>query len=141
MFSGAFASVFSGSAALVLPAGYIGPAMAQAALAGGAAWEFVAGELRIDGRRLIGPAGRVYSFASGETAARWAENAALASVRELRAVSGLSGEQAAKWKAEKRARLEVIAERVVSAAAKTADADKRAALIAEAGYLLGKWAA
>lgn len=159
MFSGAFASSFAGrqaaqgggfSAAFALPfagvegiqpaAGYIGPCMAQAALAAGAVWYVSGSALVIDGKRLIGPAGKVYQFASEATAEKWALSAALVPVREAQIIASIPQATAEAWKATKRTRLEVIAAQVVSAAARTADADKRAALIAEAGYLLGKWA-
>lgn len=157
MFSGAFSSAFAGrqaaqaggfSSAFALTfagvnppvSGYIGPCMAQAALAGGAAWYVSGSALVIDGKRLIGPAGKVYEFASEATAEKWALSAALVPVREAQIIASIPQATAEAWKAAKRTRLEVVAARVVSAAAKTDDADKRAALIAEAGYLLGKWA-
>lgn len=138
---GGFASVFALPFAGVNQpeSGYIGPCMAQAALAAGAAWSVVGSALVIDGKRLIGPAGKVYAFANKTTAEKWALSAALVPVREAQIVAGLPAATAEAWKAAKRTRLEVIAARVVGAAAKTADADKRAALIEEAGYLLGKW--
>lgn len=141
--AGGFASVFALPFAGVGPAqeaGYIGPCMAQAALAAGADWRVSGSELVIDGKRLIGPAGKVYAFASAATAEKWAVSAALVPVREAQIIASLPAATAEAWKAAKRTRLEVIAAQVVSAAARTADADKRAALIAEAGYLLGKWA-
>lgn len=157
MFSGAFASSFAGrqaaqaggfSSAFALPfagvnpsaSGYIGPCMAQAALAAGEAWYVSGSALVIDGKRLIGPAGKVYAFASEETAEKWALSAALVPVREAQIIASIPQATAEAWKAAKRTRLEVIAAQVVSAAAKTDDDDKRAALVAEAGYLLGKWA-
>lgn len=139
-FSSAFALPFAGVEA-VPASGYIGPCMAQAALAAGAAWYVSGSALVIDGKRLIGPAGKVYAFASEATAEKWALSAALVPVREAQIIASIPHATAEAWKATKRTRLEVIAAQVVSAAAKTADADKRAALIAEAGYLLGKWAA
>lgn len=157
MFSGAFAERFAGRGAagaaagfascfaasfagLGVPvAGYVGPCMAQAALAGGAAWSVVGSALVVDGRRLIGPAGKVYAFASAETAERWALSAAIVPVRESQIIASLAPSVAEAWKAAKRTRLEIVAARVVNAAAMTADSEKRAALIAEAGYLLGKW--
>lgn len=138
MFSSAFSSAFAKGPAEA--GGYIGPCMAQAALAGGAAWYVSGSALVIDGKRLIGPAGKVYAFASAATAEKWALSAALVPVREAQIIASIPQATAEAWKAAKRTRLEVVAARVVSAAAKTDDADKRAALIAEAGYLLGKWA-
>lgn len=138
MFSVAFSSAFAKGQAAA--GGYIGPCMAQAALAAGAAWSVDGSALVIDGKRLIGPAGKVYAFASAATAEKWALSAALVPVREAQIIASIPQATAEAWKATKRTRLEVIAAQVVSAAAKTADADKRAALIEEAGYLLGKWA-
>lgn len=137
MFSAAFSSAFAKGAAA---GGYIGPCMAQAALAAGAAWSVDGSALVIDGKRLIGPAGKVYAFASAATAEKWALSAALVPVREAQVIASIPQATAEAWKATKRTRLEVIAAQVVSAAARMADSEKRAALIAEAGYLLGKWA-
>ena len=142
--AGGFASVFALPFAGVEPAqeaGYIGPCMAQAALAAGAAWSVDGAALVIGGKTLIGPAGKVYQFASSATAEKWALSAALVPVREAQIIASLPAATAEAWKATKRTRLEVIAAQVVSAAARMADYEKRAALIAEAGYLLGKWAA
>lgn len=134
MFAAGFAFAFAGRS------GYIGPVMAQAALAGGAAWAVDGSALVIDGRRLIGPAGKVYVFASAETAEKWALAAAAVPVREAQIIGGLLPEVAARWKAAKREKLAVIALRVVNAAARLADMEKQAALIAEADFLLAKWA-
>lgn len=137
-FASQFAGVFAGVGAL--PAGgYIGPVSAQQALADGAPWSVVGSALLIGGRRLIGPAGKVYAFASAGTAAKWAIGAAAVPVREAQIIAGLPVSVAAAWKAAKRARLEIVAARVVDAAARMPDDAKRAALIEEAGFLLGKW--
>lgn len=134
MFSSAFSSAFAGRA------GYVGPVCAQALLTDGAAWSVAGSGLLVAGKRLIGPAGKVFVFASSETAARWVDNAKNIGIQERALIAAIDPAAAEIWKAKKREKLAVIAARVVSAAARTADADKRAALIAEAGYLLGKWA-
>ena len=81
MFSAAFSAAFAKGAAAA--GGYIGPCMAQAALAAGVAWSVDGAALVIGGKTLIGPAGKVYQFASNATAEKWALSAALVPVREL----------------------------------------------------------
>lgn len=134
MFSSAFSSAFAGVAR-----SYIGPVMAQAALVAGAAWEYRAGGLLIDGKQLIGPAGKVFKFASAETAARWVEAQQYIGGKERDLLNTINPAAAALWKARKREKLEIIAARVVDAAARMSDAGKRAALVAESGFLLSKW--
>ena len=68
-FASSFALAFSGRGAVV-PVGFIGPMRAQAAIVGGAAWVFDDGRLIVGGAVLIGPAGKVFAFASEETAAQ-----------------------------------------------------------------------
>lgn len=133
MFSLAFSSAFRRR-------GYIGPMRAQAALAAGAAWSVSGSRLVVDGFVLIGPAGKVFAFASADTARRWAENAAGAAQREAAIIASIDAGRAAEWKARKRAKLEIIAGRVVAAAGRLSDAGKRAALLAESDYCLSKWA-
>lgn len=137
-----FASCFAASfAGLGVPvAGYIGPCMAQAALAGGAAWSVVGSALVVDGRRLIGPAGKVYAFASSQTAEKWAINAGVIGRREVDLLASIDSSVAENWKAGKRARLALVAALLVDAALLQADSAKRAALIAESTYCLSKWA-
>lgn len=137
-FSGGFSSNFAGRGAVV-SVGYIGPMRAQAALVNGAAWLRSGSGLMIGGALLIGPAGKVFAFASAETAARWADNAKGAGEREALIISSLAPELAAAWKARKREKLAVIAGRVVAAAAKQGDEAKRAALLEESDYCLSKW--
>lgn len=136
IFSLAFSSAFSG----VLP-GCIGPMSAQAALVGGAVWRVSGSRLIVAGKVLIGPAGKVYAFASAATAARWAENAAGAGVREAQIIAGMDAAKRAAWVEKKRGKLATVAGRLVAAAAKQADAAKRAALLAESDYCLAKWGA
>lgn len=137
-FSGGFSSNFSGRGAVV-SAGFIGPMRAQAALVNGAASVRAGSGLMIGGALLIGPAGKVFAFASAETAARWADNAKGAGEREALIISSLAPEAAAAWKARKREKLAVIAGRLLEAAARQHDAEKRAALVAESDYCLSKW--
>ena len=100
------------------PLGYIGPLSAQAALMGGAGWRLYGSGLAVDDLLLIGPAGKVYAFASKSTATRWAENAAGAGPREAQILASLTPERAA---------------------ARSSSEAVRAALIAESDYCLGKW--
>ena len=94
----------------------------------------------VAGRRLIGPAGKVFAFASPETAGRWVDNAKNIGIRERALIASIDPAAAAIWKAKKREKLAVIAARVVSAAARVSEEKRRAALIAEADYCLSKWA-
>lgn len=136
MFSSAFSSSFDRPLA-----GYIGPMSAQAALVAGEPWRVSVSGLIVARRLLIGPAGKVYAFASAATAARWAENAAGAGLREAQIIAGMDADRAAAWVEKKRGRLAVVAGRLVAAAAKQSDAAKRAALLAESDYCLAKWGA
>ena len=134
-FSSAFASEFAGVAVE-----YVGPMRAQAALAAGEAWAMSGHGLLIGGKLLIGPAGKVYAFASLETAGRWVENAKNIGEREVALRASLALPALASWSAKKREKLAVIAARLVAAAARQADEAKRAALLAESDYCLSKWA-
>ena len=136
-FSAAFSGRFAGVAVPV--SGYICPMRAQAEIVGGAAWWFDDGRLIVGGRVLIGQAGKVFAFASSETAARWVENAKNIGAREAALRVTLAIPALASWAAKKREKLAVIAGRVVAAAAKQGDEAKRAALLAESDYCLSKW--
>ncbi len=136
-FSSAFSSAFAGSSSEA--SGYIGPMRAQAALVAGSPWEMSGHSLLIGGALLIGPAGKVFAFASPETAGRWVQNAVNIGSREVALRASLGPVALASWSAKKRAKLGVIAGRVVAAAARQADAGKRAALLAESDYCLSKW--
>ena len=138
-FASAFAACFAGRAAAE-SGGYIGPMMAQAALAGGAAWSVSGSALVVGGARLIGPAGKVYAFASAQTAEKWAINAGVIGRREAELLASIDSSVAENWKAGKRARLALVAAQLVDAALLQADSAKRAALIAESTYCLSKWA-
>lgn len=134
MFSGAFSSAF------VRPVvEYVGPMRAQAAIVAGGSVVLSGAGLLIDGKRLIGPAGKVYAFKSTASAAVWVDNARGAGLREAALISTIAPETAAAWKAKKREKLALIASRLVDAAARQADEKKRAALIAESSYCLAKW--
>lgn len=135
MWSSAFSSAFR-----VSVSGYVCPMMAQALLTDGAAWNVSAARLAVGGAWLIGPAGKVYAFGSPESAAVWVANAAAAGLRERDLIAHIDPMTAAAWKAKKRAKLAIIAGRLVDAAARQDDAAKRAALLAESDYCLGKWA-
>ncbi len=136
MFSAAFSSAFAGRSV-----GCIGPMMAQAALVDGAAWRLVGHSAVIGSRVLIGPAGKTYAFASAESAARWIENTRGVGVRERALIDSLPVGVVAGWREKKRAKLAIIAARLVDAAARQHDEAKRAALLAESDYCLAKWAA
>ena len=138
-FASAFAACFAGRG-VVVSGGYIGPMMAQAALAGGAAWSVSGSALVVGGARLIGPAGKVFAFKSAESAALWVENVRNIGLREKDLIPRIEAAAAVAWKAKKREKLAVIAARLVDAAARQSDERKRAALLAESDYCLGKWA-
>ena len=135
-FSWSFSSAFANGLGV-----YVCPMMAQAALADGAAWGMVGDGVQIGGALLIGPAGKLFAFASPETAARWVENARVVGLAERALMATIEPATAAAWKAKKREKLAIIAGRVVNAAARQADALRRAALLAEADFALAKWAA
>ena len=135
MWSSAFSSAFR-----VSVSGYVCPMMAQALLTDGAAWSVSGSRLAIGGAWLIGPAGKVYAFKSPESAAVWVANAAAAGLRERDLIAHIDPVTAVAWKAKKRAKLAIIAGRLVDAAARQADEAKRAALLAESDYCLSKWA-
>lgn len=132
MFSAAFSAAFR--------RGYIGPMAAQQALMLGAGAVLSGAALLVDRRVLIGPAGKIYAFASAESAQKWASHTAAAGLRQQIVIDGLSAPERAEWVAKKRAKLETVAARLVKAAAKQSDQGKQAALIAESDYCLDKWA-
>lgn len=137
-FAGAFAGVFAGRGAAV-GLSYIGPMVAQRALVDGASVVLSRAGLLIGGRLLIGPAGKVYAFKSAESAALWVDNARNIGLREADLIPRIAAAAAGAWKEKKRAKLAVIAGRVVDAAARQRDEKKREALLAEADYCLAKW--
>lgn len=142
---GAFASAFAGcfagrGGAVVVPVGFIGPMRAQAVLTDGGAWSVLGSGLVVGGALLIGPAGKVFAFASPESAARWVDNAKNIGVRERALALEIAAAAVASWRAKKREKLAVIAGRLVDAAARQYDEAKRAALLAESDYCLAKWA-
>lgn len=133
MFSSRFSSAFAASVQ------FIGPMLAQKALVDGAAWALVGSFVEIGGKRLIGPAGKIYAFASVESAGRWIEHTRAAGIRQITIVDGMSLAVSEKWKAAKREKLAVVAGRLVEAAARQQSSAKRAALLAESDYCLTKW--
>lgn len=137
-FAGAFSGAFAGRGAAVGLA-YIGPMVAQRALVDGASVVLSRAGLLIGGRLLIGPAGKVYAFKSAESAALWVDNARNIGLREADLIPRIAAAAAGAWKEKKRAKLAVIAGRVVDAAARQHDEKKREALLAEADYCLAKW--
>jgi hypothetical protein len=138
MFSSAFSSAFVRPA--VESGEFIGPMSAQAALVEGAAVVLSGAGLLIGGKKLIGPAGKVFAFKSAESAALWVENARNIGLREKDLIPRIEAAAAVAWKAKKREKLAVIAGRLVDAAARQSDVAKRAALLAESDYCLSKWA-
>lgn len=131
--------MFSSAFSLAFRSGYIGPMRAQAALIGGAAWLRRGAAVLIGGKVLIGPAGKTYAFASEDSAARWVSHTAAAGARQQTVIDGLGAVERAKWITAKRAKLAMVAGRLVKAAEKQQDAKKHAALIAESDYCLAKW--
>lgn len=128
-------------AAFPLPVRFICPMCAQLSLLRGAAWGFSAGALDIGGALLMGRAGGVFAFASAATAARWVQINKDRAAAELSAVAAMTATEGAAWRAGRAGLLQVYAAQVVSRAAGVADADKRAALVAESNYALLKWGA
>ncbi len=135
----AFSSAFSSAFVKQSAQGFICPVMAQALLTDGAAWHLGPSGLVVGDRVLIGPAGKVYSFLSETTAARWCESMAVRGRREREIVDSINPIAAAAWKAKKRANLEGVAGRVVALAAKQKNPEKQAAMIEEANFCLAKW--
>lgn len=138
IFSSVFSSAFATAGAAA--AGYICQMMAMRQITAGSSVVVSGSGLLIGGKRLIGHAGKVFDFASPMTAQKWADNAALVGAREAALIVSLDAGVLAGWAAKKRAKLEIIAARLVIAAEKNADAEKRVALLAESSYCLSKWA-
>lgn len=137
-FSAAFSGAFAGAGDDAGGA-YLCPVLAGAAIAAGAAVSVASGQVRIGGALLIGTAGKVYQFASDAAAQKWCDVAAARLAFEPVALAGMGDAARVAWVAKKRLRMAEVARRVVAAAARQADAGKRAALIAEADFCLGKW--
>jgi len=135
MFSSSFASCFAG----VAP-GYICPVMAQAAVVDGKSIEIAGSSLVIDGRILIGPAGKVFAFGSPVSALKWVEVTRNIGVRERAIAASMPADARSIFVERKAEKLALIAARLIAAAAKVTDAGKRAALVAESEYCLSKWA-
>lgn len=129
--------------AVVLPAGYICPLLAQLAMARGeaAAFDSAAGRLTIGGRVLIGTAGKVFDFATQAAADMWVTINRARVLKEVELVAGLSPAAAATFRAGRLEKMRARAVAITANAARQADEGKRAALNAEAGFYLSKWAA
>lgn len=128
-------------AAVALPAsGYIGPVSAQLAMVRGALAVYDGGGLLVGGARLIGPAGKVFSFSTAGAADMWAAINKARGVREAELLAGMDAAAAVVYRARKAEALEKVAAAVVNAAGKVADAAIKAALLAESNFLLMKWA-
>lgn len=127
-------------AAAVGAAGYIGPVSAQLAIIRGAAVVYSAGGLTIGGAQLIGPAGKVFAFSSSSAAALWVAINRQRGENELTLAQAMTAEALAVFVADKNAAMQKIAAAVVAAAARQANASIKAAMIAEAGWCLEKWA-
>lgn len=135
MFAAAFSAAFAGAAG-----GYIAPMMAQAALHAGAAAHLNESSFMIvNGRVLIGIAGKAYQFASEQTAAVWVDRTKAAAAGEFFVRQTLSPESLIAWEAKKRAEMEKRAAHAVGHALRHQDPRIRAALIAEASFCLEKW--
>lgn len=148
MFSRSFADPFSQDAALPrawafleLPASHAGTLLAQVALVRGGVFEASNdGGATIDGRGMVGPAGKVYAFASLESAESWRVIAESRARREMELACAMDAGRRAAWLAKKRARLASDAARRIDRAAQIVDGGIKAAVIADAGFALSKWA-
>lgn len=124
-------------------AGYVGPVSAQRMLLRGFPVE-VGGEagahwLKVGGRVLIGPAGKVYAFRSADSAAVWLSVNTQLAARE-RAIAETLPEAAREvWLTKKRAQLLRISGAVIDAAARCKSPQVAAALVAESNFCLDKW--
>ncbi|MBS1188797.1 MAG: hypothetical protein H6R10_589 [Rhodocyclaceae bacterium] len=119
--------------------GYVGPVMAQAALVEGKDAIAARGRLYVDGRALIGPAGKTFEFKSAESAALWASINKQRGERERELIATIGAENVAVYRARKRGALETVAGNVIAAAGRLANGAKREALIAESFFLMEKW--
>lgn len=149
MWAAQWSGVVGLSAGLVLPAGWrayplpagewIGYALAALALARGEAWQWDGeGGARVAGRRLMRREGWQRAFMNEATAARWRAQytAELAGVLAGRLCS--PGDDLAAWEAHGRERDRGAARRLLALAEKQADPGKRAALMADAEWLIAR---
>lgn len=140
MFSGAFCGAF------VVPlgaSGYVGPVSAQRMLLRGFPVE-VGGDsgahwVRVGSRKLIGPAGKVFSFRSLDSAAVWLSINAQLAAREKLISETMPEISRAFWYEKKRVQMVRIVGAVVNAAARCRDASIQGALIAESNFCAAKW--
>lgn len=139
--AGGFSGAFSGAFLRKKSGGYIGPVSAQRELLRGAAVVYDGGGLLIGGARLIGPAGKIFAFASQASAEMWVGINRARAARELELMGGLDAAAAAVYRQRKAAALAKISAAVLTAAARQSDAAKRAALVAESSWCASKWGA
>ena len=139
--SGGFSGAFSGAFLRKKnkSGGYICPVSAQRALLRGAAAVYDGGGLLIGGARLIGPAGKVFAFASQASADMWVAINRARATREIELMAGLDAAAAGVYRKRKADALAKISAAVVNAAARQSDKSKQAALIAEAEFCEKKW--
>lgn len=129
-----------GWVALALAAGYVCPLCAQVDLLRGAVVEYEGGALKIGGRVLIGPAGKVFAFGGASAAALWVSVCRARGERELELSGQMEEAARAVWLSRKRPALEASAAVSVNAAARQKSAEIKAALLIEANFGLSKWA-
>lgn len=125
--------------ALALPADCIPPMLAALAVLRGESVAVSGQTLLIGGRVLIGQAGKTYGFASEANARRWAEIAAQRAQAELKNVMATDATRRAAFLQKKGVELALLAERLLTHAAKLPDEGKQAALIAESQFCTTKW--
>ena len=119
---------------------FVCPLVAQALLVAGAPFAIEGDGLLIDGRRLIGQAGRLYSFKSAASADKWAAAVKGRGQGEAARLAAMTPAAAQAFRARREELLTArIVRMLVNAAA--SDADKAAAMREEAEYCTVKWAA
>ena len=119
--------------------GYIGPVSAQLDLLRGASAVYQNGALKIGGKILIGPAGKVFAFSTKSAADLWAAINTKRAERDLELMAGLPADASAVYRARKKAALDTVGVQVVAASARCADQSRAAALIAESDWCFAKW--
>lgn len=120
-------------------AGYIGPVSAQLDLLRGAVVAYENGTLKIGGKILIGPAGKVFAFSTKSAADLWEAINTKRAERDLELMAGLPADASAVYRARKKAALDTVGVMVVAASARCADQSRAAALIAESNWCFAKW--
>ena len=130
---------FAGSFSSAFLARYICPVMAQSEMLRGAVAVHDGSGLLVGDRRLIGPSGKIYAFVSRESCESWAARLLAVGRSEEALRASLDAAALASWQMRKRAAMALLAARLVTAAARQDDAQKRGALIAESVFCLAKW--